>query len=391
MPVELLVRGICALRPGVAGPVGDRAGAQRRRPLPRALAACWSSARASAPSTGWAAPTSCTATSTAGSRCWSASTTPPSRAQLDALLDLALADDVAALGRCSADGCWEQPVPAAARRAARADAPRHRPRRATGGRAAPCAPPAACSGASRTAGARGRRRAPPAVRRLVAAQGQARARASRTSSARCARSARRPASPRSPGGPSAAPLPRAGPRAGRPEDGAVVGHARHRGRFRAQRRGRRAALAAARPGPGAGRRRPGRAGRSRASPPRRPTPRRCCWSGTPGPARASAVARRRRRAAAGRPRAASRRRALARLLPAYGVARVLSAPAAALPARPCSRSPRPSACEVETCGAAAEDADPAALADVVRELARDGRPARRLRPGRRAARRPCRR
>ena len=36
VPVDLVVRGICALRPGRAGAVGDGPGAQRRRALPRA-------------------------------------------------------------------------------------------------------------------------------------------------------------------------------------------------------------------------------------------------------------------------------------------------------------------------------------------------------------------
>ncbi len=68
VPVELVVRGICALQARRPGAVGDRARPQHRRPLPRALPRDGLRRPATTRSTGWAARTSCTATSTVASR-----------------------------------------------------------------------------------------------------------------------------------------------------------------------------------------------------------------------------------------------------------------------------------------------------------------------------------
>ena len=69
--------------------VGDDPGAHRARPLPRALAASTGSTTAASPRCGSARPTSCTATSTAASRCSCGSGPPSTSRELSDLLDLA--------------------------------------------------------------------------------------------------------------------------------------------------------------------------------------------------------------------------------------------------------------------------------------------------------------
>ena len=59
--------------PGRPGPVREHPRAQRPRPVPRALTRLPIRRTAATPRSGSARPTSCTATSTAGSRCWCAS------------------------------------------------------------------------------------------------------------------------------------------------------------------------------------------------------------------------------------------------------------------------------------------------------------------------------
>ncbi len=98
VPVDLLVRGICALRPGRARAVGEHPGALDRRPLPGALPRHVVRQRRRRRSAGSAAPTSCTATSTAGSRRWCGCATRRRAPSCSGSVDAAMAPDVR---------CWE--------------------------------------------------------------------------------------------------------------------------------------------------------------------------------------------------------------------------------------------------------------------------------------------